>query len=125
MSFDLREEARRRERERRALAEERESFFRDLRAVAARAEGKRLFRWLLRQGEIFRDDYLPGADGAYSAGRRSLALRLWRLLEEALGRDAFLDVAAAVLLENRSADPPTESGDRTEASPIGRDESYM
>lgn len=92
MSMELREEARRREREREAAIREREEFARDLRALALRPEGRRLFRWVLRQGDVFREDCPSEPSGVFAAGRRSLALRLWRHLEENLDRRTFVDV---------------------------------
>lgn len=125
MSIELREEARRRERERLALAKERETLIHDVRALASKDEGRRFFRWLLRQGGLFRDDYLSGAAGAHAAGRRSLALRLWRLLEESLSRETFVEVAAAILLETKDGAPPDAGPDGPENSVTPADESYV
>ncbi len=111
MSMELREDARRREQEITARREERERRARDLRAVAALPEGARLLRRLLRDGGIFRPDYLPGIPGAYRAGKKAAALDLWRDLRDCLPAEIFIDIALAA-----DAAP----GDHAAASP-GRD----
>ncbi|MCD8138448.1 MAG: hypothetical protein LUE17_01480 [Planctomycetaceae bacterium] len=95
MSMELRLEARRREQERELLRKREAEFAADLRAVAAHAEGKRLLRWLLAQGELFSLDYLPGTAGAYQAGRKATALKLWHLLRGLLAPNAFAEIALA------------------------------
>ena len=89
MTIELREEARRREREREAIDKRRAEFIRDLRAIASIPEGVRLFRWLLEQGKIFDSGYIPGQAGAYQAGKRAQALHLWRLLRENIPLETF------------------------------------
>ncbi len=93
MTRELREEARRREEERAELSRRREEFARDLRELAARPEGRRFFRWLIEQGDIFAEDYQPGAVGAYRAGLRTFALRLRRIFKENLPPGSFAAVA--------------------------------
>lgn len=110
MSRELREEARRREAERAALARRRDEFSRDLRLLAERPEGVRFFRWLLDQGGLFAEEYLPGHPGAYRAGQKSVSLRLWRLLRENLSAEAF----AGVVL---GADEDVAEGPETEPYP--------
>ncbi len=92
MTMELREEARQREADRDRLARRRERFARDLRTLAARPEGERFLRWLLEQGNIFAEDYQPGQLGAYAAGKKATAVRLWNLLSEHLEPDAFTAV---------------------------------
>lgn len=104
MTQELREEARRREEERETLARKQEQFGRDLIALAGRQEGRRLFRWLLEQGELFAEDYQAGYPGAYRAGRRSAALRLWNLLARHLSRESFLAIAVPPDGEGREND---------------------
>lgn len=94
MTIELREEARRREAERERTERKKEEFARDLRHTALQPEGKRILRWLLEQGDIYRIDYLPGQLGAYHAGQRAFALRLWHALRHHLDAAAF---AALVL----------------------------
>lgn len=93
MTQELRDEARRREEEREALAKQREEFARDVRALAALPEGGRFFRWLLEQGDIFAEDYLPGPMGAYRAGRKAMSVRLWRTLRDLLPEADFVRIA--------------------------------
>ena len=107
MSMELREEAREREREREFVEQRREALVRDVRFLASRPEGRRLFRWMLRQGEIFRPDQPPGEAGAYQAGRRALALGLWHLLRRNLDGADF----AAVVMPGSGGDPDDESGE--------------
>lgn len=92
MTWELREEARRREEERAELARKRELFASDLRTLSAMPEGRRFFRWLIGQGDIFAEDYQPGPMGAYRAGVKAMSIRLWRLLEEQLPADAFVAI---------------------------------
>lgn len=93
MTIELREEARRREEERERIEMNKEMFARDLRGIASWAEGRRIFRWLLDQGDIFRADYQPGKFGAFQAGRRAAALRLWHTLREHLNPAVFQAIA--------------------------------
>lgn len=93
MTIELREEARRREEERERIERNKEMFARDLRSIASWAEGRRVFRWLLDQGDIFRADYQPGKLGAFQAGRRAAALRLWHTLREHLNPTVFQAIA--------------------------------
>lgn len=93
MSMELRLEARQRERERELLRKREAEFAVRLRALASREDGKRFLRWLLEQGNIFSPDYLPGAAGAYQAGKKATALNLWRLLRDALDPAAFAEIA--------------------------------
>lgn len=92
MSQELREEARRREQERRRLSQREQEFAGDMRLIAARPEGKRLLRRLLEDGDIFNPGWTPGATGAYQAGRRAQALGLWRHLREHLPGSVCLDL---------------------------------
>jgi hypothetical protein len=107
MSIELREEARRREREAELLAHKRERFGRDLRELSARPEGRRIFRWLLEQGRIFRIDCGFGRAGAFQAGERAQALRLWRALRENLAAAVFADIILA---------PDASAGEREEGT---------
>lgn len=91
--MELREEARRREREGERIRRGRERLALDLRAVASRPEGARVFRWLLRRGDIFNPVFQPGAGGAYYAGKKAAALELWQLLGGVLERGAFVELA--------------------------------
>lgn len=93
MTMDVREEERLRKAEREALDKRREALHRDILALAAQPEGRRLFRWLMDQGNMFADDYQPGYMGAYRAGLRATALRLWRALREILPPTAFASLA--------------------------------
>lgn len=104
MTMELREEARRRRMEMAALAERRERFAGDLRTLAGLPEGRRFFRWLIDQGNLFADDYQPGPAGAYRAGARALSLRLWRLLGEHLPTADFVAVALEAGRGGQSAD---------------------
>ena len=92
MSRELREEARRREEEKERLRRRREEFSRDLGSLAALPEGRRFFRWLIDQGNLFAEDWMPGPEGAYQSGKKATALRLWRLLEETLPPALFLPI---------------------------------
>lgn len=116
MSMELREEARRREREQREIRESRERLALDIRSVASRPEGARLLAWLVGLGGIFRADYLPGPDGAYAAGKKAAALDLWHLLREALPRDAFVAIALGGddNRDARAAGNPEENRDEVE-----------
>lgn len=93
MSIELREEARRREEEKAALASKRELFAGDLRILSRLPEGRRVFRWLLEQGDLFSEEYLPGSLGAYRAGVKAASLRLWRVLREHLPAESFIAIA--------------------------------
>lgn len=92
MSQELREEARRREEEALERARQREEFERDVALVASRPEGVRFLRWFLEDGDIYAEDYQPGHMGAYQAGRRAAALRLWRILKRILPPRLFAAV---------------------------------
>lgn len=116
MSMELREEARRRERERAARAKTRERFAGDLRRLAAQPEGRRFFRWLIDQGNLFAEDFQPGPMGAYRAGARATSLRLWRLLERHLPAADF--VAVALEAGPKAADAVEETDDE---APVERD----
>ena len=93
MTMELREEARRREEERADLAQRRELFARDLRTLAALPEGRRVFRWLMDQGNIFAEDYQPGPLGAYRSGMRTMSLRIWGTLRDSLPIADFVAIA--------------------------------
>lgn len=92
MSWELREEARVREEEKERLRRRREEFSRDLASLAALPEGKRFFRWLIDQGNLFAEDWRPGPMGGYQAGLKALPLRLWRRLKEALPPELFFSI---------------------------------
>lgn len=92
MTWELREEARRREEERDELLRRREEFAGDVRRLAALPEGRRFFRWLVDQGNIFAEEYQPGLYGAYRAGLRGFSLRLWRIFRETLSKETFVAV---------------------------------
>ncbi len=92
MSYELREETRRREKEQRKLAAEHERLLCDMRAVASTAEGARVLAWLIGQGNIFAEEYAPGMHGAYAAGKRTTALRLWKMLGAVLPPGQFVTV---------------------------------
>ncbi|MCD8351435.1 MAG: hypothetical protein LUC93_12580 [Planctomycetaceae bacterium] len=111
MSMELRLEARKRERERELLRKREAEFAGDLRAVAAHAEGKRLLRWLLAQGELFSLDYLPGTAGAYQAGKKATALRLWHLLRDLLAPNAFAEIALAAGRGDSDPEPVPDERD--------------
>ncbi len=98
MSQELRNEARQREAERMRRAAQAERLAEDLTRLANTPEGCRVFRWLLEQGDIFSEDYQPGYPGAYRAGRKAAALRLWNLLESILPHELF----AALTRRDRS-----------------------
>ncbi len=93
MTMELRLEARRRERERELLRQREAEFAQDLRAIASREDGRRLLRWLLDEGRLFSPDYLPGATGAYQAGKKAAALRLWHLMQGVLAPSVFAEIA--------------------------------
>lgn len=99
MSEELRNETRQRRRERELLAQKREEFARDLRAVATNAEGRRFLGWLLERGGIFRADYLPGVAGAYAAGKKAVALELWDRLRTDLPQETFVAIALPEAVE--------------------------
>ena len=109
MTMEIREEARRREEERADLARRRELFARDLRSLAELPEGRRLFRWLIDQGNIFAEDYQPGPMGAYRSGLKAMSVRLWRMLEEHLAPAVF---AAVALNPGREGAAEDEDGRR-------------
>lgn len=100
MSWELREEARKREEEKERLRRRREEFSRDLCALAALPEGRRFFRWLIDQGNLFAEDWQPGPMGGYQAGLKALSLRLWKRLEETLPPRLFLSI---ILKEKENA----------------------
>ena len=108
MSMELREEAMKREEERQALIRRREEFLRDVKFLATCPEGKRFFRWLIDQGNIFAEDYQPGYMGAYRAGMRAMSLRLWRILEETLSEVDFIAVTS-MNANKRGAVPDCET----------------
>lgn len=108
MTMELREEARRREEERADLAQKRELFARDLRALAALPEGRRVFRWLMDQGNIFAEDYQPGPLGAYRSGMKAMSLRVWRTLRDNL---PAVDFVAIALDGHRGAAAEASGGD--------------
>lgn len=93
MSRELRREANERKRERELLDKKQEELAADIRALADSAEGRRIFHWLLEQGNIFRGDYEPGVRGAYAAGKKAAALELWHKLQECLARTDFIAIA--------------------------------
>lgn len=93
MTMELRLEARRRERERELLRKKEAEFAQDLRTLASRGDGRRFLRWLLEQGALFSPDYLPGTAGAYQAGKKATALRLWRLMRDVLAQSVFAEIA--------------------------------
>ncbi len=113
MTQELRDEARRREAEQAALARKREEFSRDIRELGGRAEGRRFFRWLIQQGDIFAEDYQPGAVGAYRAGLRTFALRIRRIFRELLPPEIFASVAEGAEeereAESETAETPKEN----------------
>ena len=114
MSMELREEARRREWERGEWERRREELAGDLRSLAVRPEGRRFFRWLIDQGNIFAEDYQPGCPGAYRAGMKASSVRLWRLLREQLPAGIFAEVvmggdgAAGVSFPEEAGEPGTK-----------------
>lgn len=93
MTMELRLEARRRKHERELLRKKEAEFAQDLRALASRGDGRRFLRWLLEQGAIFSPDYLPGTAGAYQAGKKATALRLWHLMQDVLAQSVFAGIA--------------------------------
>lgn len=92
MTQELREEARRREREQEETAKRREQFTRDIRFVASFPEGRRFLRWLIERGGIFAEDYQPGPLGAFRAGLRTASIRLWEILRTALPKNEFVRI---------------------------------
>ena len=92
MSRELRNEAVERERERERRDERELAFAEDLRALAGTAAGRRFFRWLIDQGNLFADDYAPGPLAGYQAGLKAVPRRLWRRLEDALPPEAFIAI---------------------------------
>lgn len=92
MSQELREEAQRREQERRRRVHREREFAGDVLLIASRPEGKRLFRRLLEEGDIFSTAWIPGAAGAYHAGRKAQALALWKILREHLSGSDCLEL---------------------------------
>ncbi len=112
MSMELRLEARKRERERELLRKREAEFAADLRALTAHPEGKRLLAWLLAQGELFSPDYLPGTAGAYQAGKKATALRLWHHLRGILSPGAFAEIALDT--NRRDSEPDADRDGRGE-----------
>ncbi len=105
MSWELRQEREKREREMAAFRQKREEFGRDLKTVARLPEGERLLEHLLDYGQIFANVRRSGEDAAYAAGKKAAALELWHTLRLNLEPESFIRIALAVTNPQRGETP--------------------
>ncbi len=123
MSWEIRQEREKREREMEAFRKKREEFGRDLKTVARLPEGERLLERLLDYGQIFANVRRSGEDAAYAAGKKAAALELWHTLRLNLEPESFIRIALAVTNPQRNERPgqqeisPDPDRDREEFTP--------
>ncbi len=108
MSWEIRQEREKRERELETFRRKREEFGRDLKCIAGTAEGERLFQRLIDYGQIFANVRRSGEDAAYAAGKKAAALELWHTLRLNLEPESFIRIALAVTKPQREETSDTQ-----------------